>query len=344
MTARFSFFQVGLNVRDMAAALRFYSEVFGFANGGGQAGWGHGMRLQGLEPSGQALIWWMVAGGRYTQLELFHHTGPDQRPQPADWSPADLGWVRMGIAVSRFDRVIERLRDRDIAVALSSPAEPLRRGIFRDPQSRIFVEVLEDGPLLPGHPFERAHGLDPIMLYATASVADLTDAQNFYGKIMGLPLEPLEVLHDPRHEALWGLDGAERSGFVARTPTGLIEVVEYARPEGRAKAPDYRFSDQGIMNIGFLGTEPQDVQNVIDQLDAENRPPHTLITGPGTLGTYVLEPGREVEFFSCPAEIMPHLGFTPIGFLGVDPEDGAEGAAIRIVHRDLANPAAGTAS
>lgn len=332
-TPDFSLFQIGLNVRDVAAALRFYAEVFGFVNGGGQAGWGHGMRLQGLDPSGQALIWWIVAAEPRTQLELFHHTGPDQRPQPDDWSPADHGWVRIGIAVERFDRVQDRVRERDIPI-LGSSNDGIRRFAMRDPHSGIIIEVLEDGPSVPGYPRARVHGLDPAIVYATASVSDLQDARHFYGSVIGLPILPLETLHMPGDEALWGLAGASRSGFVVQTASGLIEVVHYSAPAGRPRRPDYRFSDQGIMNVGLFTRRAETVQAVIDRLDAEGRPPGSLVTGAETLGTYVLDAGREVEFFACPPELEAYLGFTPTGFLGVDPEDPAQAGGIRIVHRN----------
>ena len=112
MNGGFELFQVGLNASDLAASLRFYAEIFGFANAGGQAGWGPGMALQGLEAGGQTLIWWMVGRQKRVQFELFHHTGPTQRPQPADWSPTDHGWVRIGLVVSDFARPRGSLRMR----------------------------------------------------------------------------------------------------------------------------------------------------------------------------------------------------------------------------------------
>lgn len=332
----FSLFQVGLNVADMAAALRFYAEVFGFANGGGQSGWGPGMRLQGLEPEGQALVWWMVAALPRTQLELFHHTGPVQRPQPSDWTPCDHGWVRFGIAVTCHDQVLARLAERGVPIlgAAGDGISKGRRFAFRDPNSGVIVEVLEDHQDLPGSPLERVHGLDPAILYATLSVENIGEARHFFGDIIGLSLLPLDSLHRPEHEMLWGLGAAERTGFVAKAGASFIEVVEYTQPRGKQKRPDYRFSDQGIMNVGLFTRAPQTVQAVIDQLDAEERPPRSLITGPGILGTYVLEAGREVEFFSCPEHIEPYLGFTPVGpFLGVDMPDADPDAGIRIIQR-----------
>jgi catechol 2,3-dioxygenase-like lactoylglutathione lyase family enzyme len=337
--AEFELFQVGLNTSDMAASLRFYAEVFGFANGGGQAGWGEGMRLQGLEPAGQALVWWMVAAQPRMQFELFHHTGPVQRPQPSDWSPADHGWVRIGLSVNRFDHVLNRLNGAGIALlGRTTSASGPRRIALRDPFTRIVIEVWEDGPGVPGYPRERVHGLDPAILYATSSVADLSAARRFYGEIVGLRILPLEKLHRPEDEALWGLPGARRQGFLAAAGDAVLEVVEYESPRGKPKRSDYRFSDQGIMNVALFARSTQTIQAVIDRLDAEKRPPRSLIVGAQMLGTYVLERDREVELTSFPPEMEPFIGFQPMPFLGVAPEGIPAAEGIRIVHRlDEAN-------
>lgn len=331
----FSLFQIALNVSDLAASLRFFSETFGFANGGAQAGWGDGMRLQGLSPAGQTLLWWLVAGGRRTQVELFHHTGPTQRPQPADWSPVDHGWVRLGIAVTKFDQVIERLKAQDIPImGLTADDGGNRRAAFRDRFSGIIIEVLEDAPGLIGYPRERVHGIDPVLLYATSSVGNLEDARTFYGDIIGLPLLPLEHLHSASHENLWGLSDSRRSGFVAQVGDGFLEIVQYAYPSGKPRRHDYCCSDQGMMNVGLFTRETQTLQCVIDALDAEGRPPHSLNIGPGILGTYILDQGREVELFSCPPEVEPMIGLNPaMPFLAVEPEQTDASTGIKIIQR-----------
>ena len=97
--ADFSFSQIALNTIDLGATVRFYSEVFGYANAGGQVGWGDVMKVQGLHPDGQTVVWWLVGKHPRIQFEIFHHTGPLLRKKPDDWSPADLGGVRSGGAL-----------------------------------------------------------------------------------------------------------------------------------------------------------------------------------------------------------------------------------------------------
>src|SRR4051812_15820268 len=97
--------QIGMNTADMAGTLGLYSDLFGFVNAGANALWGGVMKIQGLGDDAHSLIWWMVGGAPFFQLEFFTHGQPKQRPQPKGWRPCDQGWVRFGIAVNDFDRV-----------------------------------------------------------------------------------------------------------------------------------------------------------------------------------------------------------------------------------------------
>lgn len=329
--SKLSFFQVALNSTDLAATLRLYCEVFGFSNAGAQVGWGDSLVIQGLEPSGQTLVWWMIGRNPRVQFEIFHHTGPTIRPQPRDWSPADHGWVRYGIAVSDFDGVIAKLAERGISpMAGTATRWGLRHCAIRDPHCGIVIEIWEDGPELPGH-VERAQGApDPIILYATCSVPDIAAARDFYSRIVGLPVSPLDRLHLDSDEVLWGLPGAEREGFVVEGGDGLVEVVQYTSPAGAARGADYRLSDQGIMNIGFFSRDNAPVREVVERLDAEGRPPKYLTTGAGVLGIYLNQPAREIELLSCPAEIEPYIGFADQG-----PFNASDHIKMRPYSRDL---------
>src|SRR5207248_2327521 len=126
-TLDFNLSQLALNTTDMSASLRLYSELFGFRNAGGNAFWGELARVQGLEPDAHCVMWWMVGGATFFQLEFFHHGHPKQRPQPKDWRPSDHGWVRFGVAVDDFDRVVAGLQRRAIPVLGSQGAKGQRR-------------------------------------------------------------------------------------------------------------------------------------------------------------------------------------------------------------------------
>lgn len=310
----FQFFQVGLNTSDLAGTVRLYADIFGLANGGTQIGWGDMRRIQELDTGGQNIAWWLIAAQRQMQLEIFSFSNPLSRPQPDDWSPADHGWVRMGMVVTDFDRVLEgiaRVKIRPLAPVNGDVGN--RRVAIRDPYVGIIVEIIEDGSTVAGNPRERRYGLDTAILYATHSVADLTDARGFYENVLGLPILPLETLHRPQHEALWGLTGAQRDGFVVQAGDGYLEVVSYTEPRGRRKRPDYLLSDQGIMNVGLLTRDTAVVRGVIDKLDAEGKPPKNLVSGgEHFLGTYINDHGREVEIVAAPEEADAAIGLVPV--------------------------------
>lgn len=297
-----SIVQIGMNTSDIAGSLRLYNELFGFANAGGNALWGNVMRIQGLDTDSRSIIWWMVGGAPFFQLEFFHHANPQQRPLPADWRPSDHGWVRFGICVADFDRVATGLKRWGIPT-LSAPvgAAGRRRLAFRDPLVGAIVEVIES-----------AARSCPAMTYASSSVADLPAARHFYGEVIGCALEPLERLHTPADEALWGLAGAVRDGFIARFGDIAVEVVAYANPVGRPR-PDRRVSDQGIMNIALGSRDIAVMRMLLERIRADGHVPTYVIEGEDTMGTYIVDPGCELEILASPERYDGAIGFAPAG-------------------------------
>ncbi|VWX49973.1 VOC family protein [Novosphingobium sp. 9U] len=306
------FMQLAINTNDLPGTLRLYHEAFGFANAGAQTAWGDLIRIQDLPPSARTLVWFMVGRQDFVQFEIFHHTVPAQRLLPADWRPCDLGWVRFGVSVPDLDRTIAALARWDVEI-LSGPID-LGRGrrlCFRDPFVGVMVEVMEESATLPGGVRHRRFDLEPAIIYVTSSVPDIRAARHFWETQVGLPILPLATLHAPEDEALWGLEGAEMEGFVAVAGDVLLEIVEYRTPSGRAKPTDYRLSDQGIVNIAVTTQDTSVVQAVIDRLDAEGRGPPRITSGPGILGTYVLDQGRELELLALPKAYETALGLVP---------------------------------
>jgi len=319
------FIQLALNTSDMAATIRLYSEVFGFANGGGQCIWGKLIRLQGLDESARTAMWWMVGRQHFNQIELFQHTNPMQRPQPAGWRPSDIGWSRFGVSVPNLDEALTALAVWDVKLITPPVNTPRgRRAAFRDPFVGAVVEMFEECPSMPGGIREKHFDLKPAIIYATSSVSDIDAATHYYRNILKLEILPLDTLHAPEDEAIWGLAGAKRNGFVAKAGDSFVEVVQYLDPVGKPHPEGYRLCDQGIMNIALGSRNKQKVQDVIDRLDAESRGPKVIISAPDMLGTYINDPEREIEMFSCPPEFDAALGFTPgPDFFGAAKEGGS---------------------
>lgn len=297
--------QLGLNTADMPGALQLYSAL-GFGNAGSQCLWGDTVKVQGLSEQDRAIVWWMVGPQSFFQLEFFQHTSPPQRPLRPDWSPGDLGWVRYGFVVADLPSVVAAVEALGIAMLGAVQGEAgSQRVAFRDPYVGIVVELLERGAA-PAW----AHAAEPALVYAASSVSDLDGARAYYRDTLGSGAEirPLEDLHDPAHEALWGLAGREREGFVVRYGEIAVEVVRYARP-GCPRPIDYRTSDQGMTNVAFGSRSKPEIEAVFARLAAAGITPPFKIEAPDICGGYIVDAEREVELVAVPASFDPFVGF-----------------------------------
>ena len=298
--------QIGLNTNDMAGTLRLYSEAFGFRNAGGQAAWGKVIGVQGLPPESRTMMWWMVGIQPFFQFELFTHAVPAQRPQPADWRPSDLGWVRFTVRLAGFDHCLAVLAEHGVK-PISPPrvSKGARHAAVRDPYVGAIIELVEadEGPSVSS---------------IACSVADLEAARRYYGELIGFPIRDLDTLRSEEDESLWGLDGARRDGFVVDAGGGvLLEIVRYSNPEGRPKPADHRISDQGIMNIAVAAHDRAPVAAAPGRLAGAGLvPPFTYDDG-STICGYIVGPDHEVEFTVVPEEAYSRFGFMAQGdFMG----------------------------
>ncbi len=301
--------QIGLNTSDIAGSLQLFSEAFGFKNAGAQALWGPLMEVQGFDTTARTLLWWMVGRQPLFQLELFHHTEPKQRRLPWDWRPCDHGWGRVGIAVADHEDALKYLAGKGLApINGVATIGDVRSFAFRDPYVGCVVEVIQDSAVVQ----ERAGltpGDGPAIAYVASSVSDIDSARHFYREVVGYDIAPLELLHQPQHEALWGLEGAERNGFLAYSGEIFLEILEYRSPVGRPRRPDYLPSDQGIVNVAVGSRNPGEVEAVIDRSTAVGVVPPRVVGDSGVLAAYLIDADRELELFSFPQEMDDFLGF-----------------------------------
>jgi len=292
--------QIGLCTADLPASLRLYNQVFGFKNAGGNVLWGETIRVQNLSPDSHALMWWMVNSVPFFQLEFFHHTNPKQRPLRADWRPSDQGWGRFGLAVADFDRVVQGLEHARIPVLGTRGAKGQRRLAFRDPHIGVIVEVIE-----------KPSNTDTTLVYAANSVADIEASRKFYGEVVGGKIEPLETLHAAEDEALWGMTNVARKGFVVTFESGAcFEILEYTNPKGRPKPDDYRVSDQGIMNMALGSRSAPPISALIKRIIAAGGTATQVLDTPDSAGTYIIDPGCELEILAMPEAADSMIGFT----------------------------------
>lgn len=311
--------QIGMNTADLPATLELFTEAFAFKNAGSQVILGSLIQIQGLDTSSHALMWWLVGAQPRLQLEFFYHTNPAQRPLPADWTPADHGWTRFGIAVERFDRALEQMSKRGIVpISGVTSVDGLRRCAFREPAIGAIVEVMEDGEVLRALGGRKA---SPALVYASASVSDLAAARTFYVDVLQLPPAQSAKLHPPHADALWGLEGARSDSFLVDAGGVLLEIVQYATPQGRPRPADYRTSDQGIVNVALGALDKPPIEAAFKRLAAAGHTPPYLVDVGDLLAGYIIDAEREIELAVIPASLEVALGFAPLGpFLGASEE------------------------
>lgn len=295
--------QIGMNSSDIAGSLRLYAEAFGFRNAGAQALWGDAIGIQGLPPSARTLLWWMVGAQPFFQLELFHHSNPPQRPLRPDWRPCDHGWVRIGVAVQDMAACRTALAANTVPLLGETDGSEGGRMAFRDPYIGIIVEVMEMRKLRSPE--------GPTIVYAASSVADIDGALVYYRDALGLPIRPLGDLHEPEDEALWGLSGARREGFLVDAGNVLLEIVAYSDPSGRPRPDDYRNSDQGIVNVALGSRDKQEAADLVARLARHGHVPVKLMEKGDILSAYFTAHGREIEVLSIPSSYDRLFGFVP---------------------------------
>lgn len=244
--------QIALSVRSVQHTQRWYRDNFGFLEAGGTSAFipiFGSADVQGV-PGATSECWWLNDAQENFQIELFEFRRPVPAPMPDDWRPCDIGYTTIGLQVDDFDAVLARLAHRRVPL-LSAPVGELgeRRVCVRDPDG-VLLEILEAVPDgVAGRP--RVHEVPVAVRFVTLSVPDLARARHTWLEVLGWRELVGVELHTPEHEALWGLAGARRTGFVADAGGIALEVVQYAAPVGAPWPQSYRISDLGIVNISL---------------------------------------------------------------------------------------------
>jgi len=318
--------QIAISVSDVQRSQRWYRDVFGYQESGGTYMFipllGSN-KVQGV-PGATSTCWWLMDQQDNFQLELFQFSKPTPTPLPLDWRACDIGYTTIGIHVSDFDAVLDRLARRDTPL-LSEPigAAGARRVCVRDPDG-VLLELMEDDPR-SGEMRPRPFADVPVVTrFVTLSVPDLDQARHTWIDVLGLPEVTEMRLHGPEHEALWGLGGACRGSFLMRAGDIFIEVVHYLDPVGKPWPQGYRISDHGLLNIALHLPTYAAVKDLVDTCEAAgipaNAPPPTTLK-PIWSCSYVNDPmGFSIEllYHSRPGrkqKVNPfnllELGFVP---------------------------------
>ncbi len=256
---------------------------------------------------------WLIDGREWTQIELFHFIHPRPRTRRPDETPADHGYRRAGFHVRDFDATLgrmARLGSEPVGPVLG--VRPQRRACARDPEGN-WIELMEADPLAASEPAKQRPEVPATLRSITISVTDLDAAVHTWADGIGFDTADLP-LHSPQHEAMWGLDGAERREHTLDGGGVLLELVEYQRPLGRPLPDGYRICDQGIMNIAIVARDRATFDRTYDRwVDRGFRPTSEkpLEAGIFRVMYFELPSGENVELLYPRRWAWRLTGFTP---------------------------------
>jgi short-subunit dehydrogenase/catechol 2,3-dioxygenase-like lactoylglutathione lyase family enzyme len=244
--------QIALSVSDLRRTQRWYREVVGLEPAGGTnlfAGPLASM-VQGI-PRSASTCWWLVDRQDFFQVELFEFRSPLVRALPPDWRPCDIGYTTVAFGVDDLDAALDRARTAGSEPLTDPSGDPgSRRVCLRDPDG-VLVELMEDDPRAPSPRPRPRPGIPAATRAVTLSVPDLNRSRRFFVDVLGLEVAEGVELHGPEHEALWGLQGAQRERLCLWADDLIVELVSYADPAGTPPPEGYRISDLGLLNIAF---------------------------------------------------------------------------------------------
>jgi short-subunit dehydrogenase/catechol 2,3-dioxygenase-like lactoylglutathione lyase family enzyme len=244
--------QIAISAVDLRRTQRWYRDVLGLVPAGGTNLFFGPLAsmVQGL-PRAASTCWWLVDRQELLQIELFEFRSPMVRPLPDDWRPCDIGYTTISLCVADLDRAIARAVEAGTP-PLTEPSGPpgSRRACVRDPEG-VLVELMEEDPRAEVPRARPRPEIGAVVRSVTLSVSDLERSRRFFADVLGLEVAEDLALHNPEHEALWGLGGATRDSLALWADDVAVELVSYADPPGRPWPPGYRIADQGLLNIAF---------------------------------------------------------------------------------------------
>jgi catechol 2,3-dioxygenase-like lactoylglutathione lyase family enzyme len=258
--------QIALSGTDLPRSLHWYRRTFDWTisratvEHEGEA-WA---RVPGL-PEAKFSVAWMVERRAFFEFEVFEFERPRMRLQRSDARPSDIGYSRLGLQVRDWDALLERIACTGgelMSAPLGQRGE--RRLCLRDPEG-IHLELME---VADSNRHSAAHATLATVRSISVSVVDLDRAARFWVEALGLPEEHGVQLHEPEHERLWGLPGAQRSALVLNGGDDfLVELVQYTQPAGRNRPAGHLLSDQGILNIALGTTEKAQFDTVFSRAE-----------------------------------------------------------------------------
>jgi len=308
--------QVAVSSIDLARSHWWYRNALGFRTAGERRrrSGAHWATVPGL-PEASFDVWCLVGRQSFAQFEAFEFRRPRVRRLPIDHRLCDLGYSMIGIHVPQFDESLERIARLGGEPLTRPTGEPgSRRVCLHDPDG-ILLELMEDPVLVAPDPSD---GTDsewrnlPSIASVTASVRDLDRVRMFWVDVLGLAELPGTTVHQPRHEALWGLENARRESAVLNAGEIALEFVQYLEPVGRPRPAGYMISDQGVLNVAVGTTNRESFRAVYERAVGHGFRGHAA---PWTLPdvatvVYLTDPqGLSVELLHVEPGALERMGF-----------------------------------
>ncbi len=243
--------RVGLNVRDLPAAIAFYEAALGFSASAiapGDAG------LLGVRAVRRALL---RRGGQHLELTA---CDPPGAPYPDASASNDLWFQHCALATDDIAAAYARLRSAAFTPVSVGGPRALPGGLvafkFRDPDGHPLELIQFAG----GDP-ATAEGID----HSAIAVSDVARSVAFYATALGLAERARQVNTGPAQDGLDGLAGVSVD-VVALAPAVAaphVELLGYRTPRGRS-APPGRLSDIAASRLVFKAGHVPDARVLRD--------------------------------------------------------------------------------
>jgi catechol 2,3-dioxygenase-like lactoylglutathione lyase family enzyme len=243
---------LGITVADLDRAVRFYTEVFSFAEVG--TNFSEGPALATLTDLVEPRV--RVARLRLGEelLELTQYARPFGRPAPRDARSNDRWFQHIAIVVSDMDRAYDRLAAHGVGAISAAPQRipdwnPAAGGIeayyFRDPDGHP-LELIHFPPEKGDARWHRTSGRLFLGIDHTSIVAGDTDASlAFYRDLLGMKVVTRSENFGPEQDRLNGIPGSRVRITTLAAESGIkVELLHYLTPtDGRPMPADERAND-----------------------------------------------------------------------------------------------------
>ncbi len=243
--------RIGLNVRDLPAAIAFYEAALGFSASAIEPG---DAKLLGVRALHRTLL---RRGGQCLELTA---CDPPGAPYPEGSASNDFWFQHCALVTSDIAAAYVRLHSAAFTPVSVDGPQALPGGIvafkFRDPDGHP-LELIQ----FPDGDPATAAGID----HSAIPVSDVARSVAFYASALGLVERARQVNTGPAQDALDGLAGVSVD-VVALAPEMAaphVELLGYRTPQGRP-APPGLLSDIAASRLVFKAEHPTETSILRD--------------------------------------------------------------------------------